>query len=93
MMEMEATRAQLREIVGELEAVRLRLQEVKDSLPPPDAETAGLAELEKDLGKMEVRAEVRTVIECVLHDRIAPAIADLEDAVALFPFTPQGKSR
>jgi hypothetical protein len=85
--ETETTRAQLREIVGELEAVKLRLQGVKDSLPQPAAEGA-----ERDLGKMEVRAEVRTVIECVLHDRIAPAIADLQDAAALFPSAPQGKN-
>jgi hypothetical protein len=93
MTEMEATRAQLREIVGELAAVKLRLQGVKDSLPQPGAESAGLPDVERDLGKMEVRAEVRTVIECVLHDWIAPAIADLEEAAALFPAAPQGKNR
>ena len=75
MAEREATQAQLREIVGELEAVKLRLQRVKDSLPQPA--------VEGDLGKMEVRAEVRTVIECVLHDSIAPAIRDLQGAAAL----------
>ena len=78
MTDMEATRAQIREIVGELEAVKLRLQGVKDNLPQPAA-----ASTERDLGRMEVRAEVRTVIECVLHDWIAPAIADLQDAAAL----------
>jgi hypothetical protein len=75
MAEREATRAQLREIVGELEAVKLRLQEVKDSLPQPA--------VEGDLGMMEARAEVRTVIECVLLDSIAPAIRDLQGAAAL----------
>ena len=75
MVEMETTRTQLREIVGELEAVKLRLQGVKDSLPQPA--------VEGDLGTMEARAEVRTVIECVLHDSIAPAIRDLRGAAAL----------
>ncbi len=92
MMEMETTRTQLREIVGELEAVKRRLQGVKDSLPQPAVEGAGLPDVERDLGKMEVRAEVRAVIECVLHDWIAPAIADLQDAAALFPSAPKGKN-
>ena len=87
MTDMEATRTQLREIVGELEAVKLRLQGVKDGLPQPAA-----ASTERDLGRMEVRAEIRTVIECVLHDWIAPAIADLEDAAALLPAAPKGKN-
>ena len=88
MTKREATQAQLREIIGELEAVKLRLQGVKDSLPQPSA-----ASTERDLGRMEVHAEVRTVIECVLHDWIAPAIADLQDAAALLPAAPQGKNR
>jgi hypothetical protein len=92
MVEMEATRAQLREIVGELEAVKLRLQTVKESLPQPGGESAGLPDAERDLGRMEVRAEVRTVIECVLHDWLAPAIADLQGAAALFPSASKGRT-
>ena len=88
MTKREATQAQLREIVGELEAVKLRLQGVKDSLPQP----ARAASAERDLGRMEVRAEVRTVIECVLHDWIAPAIADLQDAAAPVLPAPQRRT-
>ena len=78
--EIAAAQAQLREIVHDLEAVKLRLEGLQASLPEPAARPPELAE---DLEKMDLRTEVRSIIECVLHDWIAPAISDLRDASAL----------
>ena len=80
MTAVEAAQAQLREIVRDLEAVQLRLRGLQASLSEP---AAGPQELAEDLGSMDVRTEVRSIIECVLHDGIAPAIRDLRNASAL----------
>jgi hypothetical protein len=84
MTEIAAAQAQLREIVDDLEAVRLRLLGVKESLPEPDAEPEDVA---ADLEKLDVRTEICSVIECVLNDWMAPAIADLREMAAL-PVSP-----
>jgi hypothetical protein len=80
MAEIEAAQAQLREIVDDLEAVKLRLLGVKESLPEPDAKPEDVA---ADLETLDVRTEIRSVIECVLNDWMAPAISDLRDMAAL----------
>ena len=80
MTAVEAAQAQLREIVRDLEAVQLRLRGLQASLPEP---AASPQEATEDLERMDVRTEVRSIIECVLHDLVAPAISDLRDAAAL----------
>jgi hypothetical protein len=80
MAEIEAAQAQLREIVRDLEAVKLRLVGVKESLPELDAGPEAVA---ADLETLDVRTEIRSVIECVLNDWMAPAIADLREMAAL----------
>jgi GTP cyclohydrolase II len=76
-----AAQESLREIVGELEALRARLQELHDRLPVPPREEAML-EGEED---MDVAMEVRVVIECVLNDFIGSAIRDLQEAAQYRP--------
>jgi hypothetical protein len=78
--EIAAAQAQLREIVHDLEAVKLRLVGVKESLPEPDAGPEAAA---ADLETLDLRTEIRSVIECVLNDWMAPAIADLGEMAAL----------
>ena len=80
MTAVEAAQAQLREIVRDLEAVKLRLVGVKESLPELDAGPEAIA---ADLEKLDARTEIRSVIECVLNDWMAPAIADLREMAAL----------
>jgi hypothetical protein len=66
----------LREIVQDLEASRSRLLEVIARLKPPSQEGApSLGEEEMDLA-----AELRSILECVLHDSLQPAIRDLRAA-------------
>jgi hypothetical protein len=76
MSETEAARAQLREIVRDLEAVKFRLLGVKAALLASPGETGGHLEEEPP----DPRTEIRTAIECVLHDSLEPAIRDLRDA-------------
>jgi hypothetical protein len=76
-----AAQAELRSMVLELEALRSRLAEMHDKLPVPPEETAMLLG-EKE---MDVATEVRSVIECVLNDRIEPAIRDLAAAASYRP--------
>jgi len=80
MAEIAAAQAQLREIVRDLEAAKLRLVSVKESLPEPDA---GPEDAAADLETLDVRTEIRSVIECVLNDWMAPTIADLREMAAL----------
>ncbi len=79
MTAVEAAQAQLLEIVRDLEAVKLRLVGVKESLPDDAGPEAAVADLEK----LDVRTEIRSVVECVLNDWMAPAIADLAEMAAL----------
>ncbi len=71
-------------IVEELEAIRRRLGDLHARLPVPPQETAMLLGEEE----MDVSTEVRSVVECVLADRIEPAIRDLAAAAS---YRPKGK--
>jgi hypothetical protein len=74
MTEMENdTREKLREIAGELDALQARLREVAAGLTAPPRPLVD----EKD-DAMDVTTELRAVIECVLIDRIQPALRDLQ---------------
>ena len=76
-----AAQAELREIVKILGALCRRLQTIHDQLPVPPQETAMLVGEEE----MDVATEVRSTIECVLHDSLRPAIGDLRTAAAYRP--------
>jgi len=76
-----AAQDQLREIVEELETLRAQLLAIHQSLPVPPEETAMLLGEEE----MDVATELRSVIECVLHDSLQPAIRDLGAAAAYRP--------
>jgi hypothetical protein len=81
MTDIEAAQSQLRDIVRDLEEIKLRLLGVRESLPPSIAETVRLLEMEQE--QADPRTEIRTVIECVLNDSLEPAIKDLRDAAEL----------
>jgi hypothetical protein len=68
-------RAQLEDVVRELEAVRARLLGLVGSLPESPAERGF-----RDLEETDDTTELRSVIRCVLEDMIRPAIADLREA-------------
>jgi len=72
-------RAQLLEIKRQLEAIRFRLLGVQASLPPAPAELVPLLEEEN----MDAAAQIRAVVQCVLHDSIEPAIQDLGELASL----------
>jgi hypothetical protein len=72
----QTAREQLRTIAGELEAIRFRLLGVRSSLSVPAEEEVMLLG-ERD---MDFSTEVRTVIECVVHDWIEAAVRDLRSA-------------
>ncbi len=82
MADIEAAQQQLREVAGELEAVKFRLLGVLASLPESAAESTARGLLE-DVETMDVRTEIRAVIGCVLNDFVALAIEDLREAAAL----------
>jgi hypothetical protein len=89
MADLEAAQQQLREVAGELEAVKFRLLGVLASLPEPAAESTARGLLE-DVETMDVRMEIRAVIGCVLNDFVALAIEDLREAAALPSSAPAG---
>jgi hypothetical protein len=76
-----AAQAELRRVVEELDAVRVRLEEIHARLPIPPDETAML------LGEreMDISTDMRSVIECVLNDSLRPAIRDLAAAASHRP--------
>jgi hypothetical protein len=76
MSEIKAARTQLGDIVRDLEAIRFRLLGVRAALLPSPGGSGGLPEEEPP----DPAIEFRTVIECVLHDSLEPAIGDLRDA-------------
>jgi hypothetical protein len=76
MMQIEAAREELRDIVRTLEEVRSRLLGIQASLPLPPRELARLLEDDEE----DVEIEIHSVIGCVLTDSIEPAIRDLQDA-------------
>jgi len=69
MTRIETAKAQIEESARDLKAVKFRLLGVRASLRPQEAEPA------------DPETELRTVIECVLHDSLEPAIESLEEAV------------
>lgn len=80
-----AAQSELRGIAVELDAIRSRLVDLHARLPVPPQETAMLLGEEE----MDIATEVRSVIECVLADRLEPAIRDLAAAAS---YRPTGKS-
>jgi hypothetical protein len=82
MTEAEAqAQAELQEIVRDLGAVCARLESIHDRLPVPLQETAMLLGEEE----MDVSTEVRSVIECAVHDSLRPLIRDLAAAATYLP--------
>lgn len=74
-----AAQAALRDVVRDLEAIRSRLLEELARLPAQEtAQSLGEEEL-------DVATEVRSTIECVLHDSLQPAIRDLGAAAEYRP--------
>ncbi len=73
-----AARERLREIAAELETLRFRLLEVQASLPPSPLERDPLREDDA----MDTTTEIRSAIDCVLEDRIDPALKALRAAAA-----------
>jgi len=82
MTEVEAAQVRLLEIVAELQAVHARLARLRSSVLPTHMELDPMAEPEE----MDRPTEIRSVIQCVLHDCIGPAIRDLR-AAAAYPAT------
>jgi len=79
-----AVQAELREIIELLATICTRLESLHERLPVPPQETAMLVGEEE----MDVATEVRSVIECVLHDSLQPTLRDLREAAA---YRPHGK--
>ena len=71
------TRTQLTDVVRELEAIQYRLLGVAASLRVPRDETARLLGGEEP----EDLPGTRSVLECVLVDRLGPAIQELTAAI------------
>jgi len=71
-----AARETLREIAEELDALQARLREVAARLTAPPRPLVDEVD-EKD-DAMDVATELRAVIECVLMDRLQPALRDLQ---------------
>ncbi len=72
-----AAREQLREIAAELEGIRFRLLGVHTSLAAESKE----GRLLTGQPPTEVSAEILSAVECVLIDRIEPALDALREAV------------
>jgi hypothetical protein len=76
-----AAQEELREIANVLSVLCVRLESIHDRLPVPLQETAMLlGEEEKD-----VATEIRSVVECILHDSLRPTIRDLDKAASYRP--------
>jgi hypothetical protein len=81
MTEMENdTREKLREIAGELDALQVRLRELALRLTAPPRPRPDETEDALDV-TLDAATELRAVIECVLIDRIQPALRDLRRVV------------
>lgn len=71
-------RAELEQLAREMDAVRRRLLEIHERLPvSPREDVMLLGEEDPDFP-----TEARAAIECVVSDRIVPAIQDLKEAAA-----------
>jgi hypothetical protein len=79
MNEVEAAQGEIRGVVRELRSLKVRLAGVVASLPPSPAETSPLPDMEQT----DLRTEIRSVVECVVNDSLAPAIRDLDDVADL----------
>jgi len=79
MNEIETAQGQIREVVRELKLLKLRLLGVVSGLPPSPAEASPLADVEQT----DLRIEIRSVVECVVNDSLAPAVRDLEEITGL----------
>lgn len=79
MADVEAeARVELEQLAREMEAIRRRLLKLHGSLPvSPREDVMLLGEEDPDFP-----TEVRAVIECLVNDRIVPAIQDLKEAAA-----------
>ncbi|HKH50122.1 MAG TPA: hypothetical protein VKM72_36180 [Thermoanaerobaculia bacterium] len=77
MSQMTALRTRLRDIVRDLELERDRLRELRDTIQLPPAATSP----EDDDEEPNPLLEIRTVIECGLHDCLEPLLRDLLAAV------------
>jgi hypothetical protein len=80
-MREDRAQAKLRKAVAKMETVRDLLRRIHADVPvSPREEVMLLGEAEPD-----VATEVRSTIECVLADRIEPAVRDLAEAAAYRP--------
>ena len=68
-----AAKGEVQRVVGDLEALRDRLAGAIERLPAGSGES----DPEADLDEMGEVTELRSVIECVLHDFLRPSIEDL----------------
>lgn len=80
----DVAQAEIREIADGWERDVDRLRKIRESLPVSPGEAAML------LGEEEadVSTEMRTAIECVIPDRLEPAIRALREAAS---YRPKGK--
>jgi hypothetical protein len=76
MTEADAAQEALLEIANELESIYARLVSLRAMVPPTPMELDPA--IEPDV--MDRPTAVRSVIGCVLHDRLSPAIRDLRAA-------------
>jgi hypothetical protein len=74
--EPRAARRELLRIADDLESVAFRLRGVRASLPESIEESFSTL----DIDEMEPGTHLRAVIDCVLSDRLGPAIHDLREA-------------
>ncbi|HEY2292498.1 MAG TPA: hypothetical protein VGM86_17505 [Thermoanaerobaculia bacterium] len=79
MTDVEAAKAEIREILRELKPLKFRLLGVAASLPPAPAEISLLPDVEP----ADLRTEIRSVVECVVNDSFSPAIRDLDEVAGL----------
>jgi hypothetical protein len=73
-----AARSQLGDIARDLESLYFRLLGVQATLPEPPTESVRLL----DVDPMDDDTEIRTIIDCVLSDRLVPALRELHDLAA-----------
>lgn len=66
-------RREVGRVVQELEATRDRLERLAAELPVAPEE----ADPDRDLDTLDEAAGLRSVLACVVHDRLRPAIEDL----------------
>jgi hypothetical protein len=73
-----AARDQLQNIAREVENLQFRLLGVQATLPETAAESVRLL----DADPMDTATEIRAIIDCVLRDRIEPALRELRKLAA-----------